>query len=124
MSATHRSWDADEVCTAIRTAFPGVPPERLTQTAFAVEEEHGDTEVGPPPEHYAEESVEDDITDEIDAIVEAHRLLYRAKAGLAATREILETHQQLLPQVEQLLAFIATQQEGRHGRALERRRAA
>ncbi|MDA0970654.1 MAG: acyl-ACP--UDP-N-acetylglucosamine O-acyltransferase [Planctomycetota bacterium] len=61
---------------------------------------------------------------EIDAIVEAHRLLYRAKAGLAATREILETHQQLLPQVEQLLAFIATQQEGRHGRALERRRAA
>jgi len=61
---------------------------------------------------------------EIKAIVEAHRLLYRAKAGLAATREILETHQQLLPQVEELLAFIATQQEGRHGRALERRRAA
>lgn len=63
-------------------------------------------------------------THEISAIVEAHRLLYRAKAGLAATREILETHQQLLPQVEELLAFIAIQQEGRHGRALERRRAA
>ncbi len=61
---------------------------------------------------------------EIEAIVEAHRLLYRAKAGLAATREILEAHQQLLPQVQELLAFIATQQEGRHGRALERRRAA
>ena len=61
---------------------------------------------------------------EINAIVEAHRLLYRAKAGLAATREILETHQQLLPQVEELLAFIANQQEGRHGRALEKRRAA
>ena len=61
---------------------------------------------------------------EIGAIVEAHRLLYRAKAGLAATREILETHQQLVPQVAELLAFIATQQEGRHGRALERRRAA
>jgi UDP-N-acetylglucosamine acyltransferase len=61
---------------------------------------------------------------EIEAIVEAHRLLYRAKAGLAATREILEAHQQLLPQVQELLAFIATQQEGRHGRALERRMAA
>lgn len=61
---------------------------------------------------------------EIKAIVEAHRLLYRAKAGLSATREILETHQQLLPQVEELLSFIATQQEGRHGRALEKRRAA
>lgn len=61
---------------------------------------------------------------EIDAIVEAHRLLFRAKVGLAATREILETHQQLLPQVEELLSFIASQQDGRHGRALERRRAA
>ena len=63
-------------------------------------------------------------THEIAAIVEAHRLLYRAKAGLAATREILEAHQQLVPQVQELLAFIATQAEGRHGRALEKRRAA
>jgi UDP-N-acetylglucosamine acyltransferase len=61
---------------------------------------------------------------EMEAIVEAHRLLYRAKVGLSATREILETHQQLVPQVEELLTFIATQQEGRHGRALEKRRAA
>ncbi|CAK0862474.1 unnamed protein product [Prorocentrum cordatum] len=89
MSATHRSWNVEEVCTAIRTAFPGVPPERLTQTAFAVEEEHGDTEVGPPPEHYAEESVEDDITDEIDAIVQAAEPIDEADAV-----EILATWKQ------------------------------
>ena len=39
MSATQRSWEVDEVATAIRTAFPGVPPERLTQSAFGVDEE-------------------------------------------------------------------------------------
>ena len=37
MSATHWSWHADEVRTAIRTAFPGVPPKRLARAAYAAE---------------------------------------------------------------------------------------
>lgn len=61
---------------------------------------------------------------EMNAIGEAHRLLYRAKVGLTASRGILEAHGHLIPVVEDLLAFVAVQQEGRHGRALERRRAA
>ncbi|CAK0911130.1 unnamed protein product, partial [Prorocentrum cordatum] len=71
MSATHLSWNVDEVCTAIRTAFPGIPPERLTQAACAVEEEFVDSEAPPPPEPYQEEGAEDDVTQEIDAIVQA-----------------------------------------------------
>jgi UDP-N-acetylglucosamine acyltransferase len=60
----------------------------------------------------------------IDSLAEAHRLLYRAKVGLEHAREILRGHDQLTPEVNQLLAFISCQQEGRHGRARERRRAA
>ena len=71
MSATHRSWNVDEVCTAIRTAFPGIPPERLTQAAYAVEEGPGDDQLPPPPEPYQEEGAEDDVTQELDAIVQS-----------------------------------------------------
>jgi UDP-N-acetylglucosamine acyltransferase len=60
----------------------------------------------------------------IDALAEAHRLLYRSKVGLAAAREVLRGKEQLCPEVEKLLAFIETQQEGRHGRGRELRRAA
>lgn len=60
----------------------------------------------------------------IDSLAEAHRLLYRAKVGLEHAREILRSHDQFTPQVQQLLSFIEQQQEGRHGRARERRRAA
>lgn len=60
----------------------------------------------------------------IDALAEAHRLLYRAKVGLDHAREILRGNAQLLPQVNELLSFVQSQQEGRHGRARERRRAA
>jgi UDP-N-acetylglucosamine acyltransferase len=60
----------------------------------------------------------------IEAIAEAHRLLYRGKVGLEPAREILRTQGMLPPAVEELLAFLARQQEGRHGRARERRRAA
>lgn len=62
--------------------------------------------------------------DTIECIAESHRLIYRAKVGLDHAREILRTNEQLLPQVNQLLAFIQNQQEGKHGRARERRRAA
>lgn len=60
----------------------------------------------------------------IAAVTEAHRLLYRAKVGLEPAREILRSQGMLLPDVVQLLEFLAMQQEGRHGRARERRRAA
>jgi UDP-N-acetylglucosamine acyltransferase len=60
----------------------------------------------------------------IDCLAEAHRLIYRAKVGLDAAREILRGNGQLVPQVNQLLAFVEVQQDGRHGRSRERRRAA
>jgi UDP-N-acetylglucosamine acyltransferase len=60
----------------------------------------------------------------IDALAEAHRLLYRGKIGLEAAREILRSNGQLVPQVNQLLSFVEGQQEGRHGRGREVRRAA
>jgi UDP-N-acetylglucosamine acyltransferase len=60
----------------------------------------------------------------IDCLAEAHRLIYRAKVGLDPAREILRGNNQLVPQVNQLLAFIEGQQEGRHGRGREARRAA
>ena len=60
----------------------------------------------------------------IDAVTEAHRLLYRAKVGLEPAREILRQQGMLGPDVDQLLEFLTLQQGGRHGRARERRRAA
>jgi UDP-N-acetylglucosamine acyltransferase len=60
----------------------------------------------------------------IEAVAEAHRLLYRAKVGLESAREILGSQGMLLPEVLQLLEFLIRQKEGRHGRARERRRAA
>jgi UDP-N-acetylglucosamine acyltransferase len=60
----------------------------------------------------------------IACLAEAHRLLYRAKVGLEHARDILRGNQQLCPEVEYLLGFVAQQQQGRHGRAREARRAA
>jgi UDP-N-acetylglucosamine acyltransferase len=60
----------------------------------------------------------------IDCLAEAHRLIYRAKVGLDPAREILRGNGQLVPQVNQLLAFVEGQQDGRHGRGREARRAA
>jgi len=60
----------------------------------------------------------------IEAISEAHRLLYRAKVGVEPAREILRSQAMLVPQVEELLEFLDRQQQGRHGRAREGRRAA
>jgi UDP-N-acetylglucosamine acyltransferase len=62
--------------------------------------------------------------DSIEAISEAHRLLYRAKVGLEPAREILRQQGMLGLHVAQLLEFLTLQQQGRHGRARERRRAA
>jgi UDP-N-acetylglucosamine acyltransferase len=60
----------------------------------------------------------------ISALGEAYRLIYRSKVGLDHAREILRANDLLLPQVNVLLNFIQCQQEGRHGRGRERRRAA
>lgn len=62
--------------------------------------------------------------DYIQALIEAHRLIYRAKVGLDHAREILRNNGHLVPPVNHLLNFIQEQQEGRHGRARERRLAA
>jgi UDP-N-acetylglucosamine acyltransferase len=62
--------------------------------------------------------------DTIEALAEAHRLLYRAKVGLDQAREILRSNGKLVPAVNHLLNFVQDQHEGRHGRGRERRRAA
>jgi UDP-N-acetylglucosamine acyltransferase len=63
-------------------------------------------------------------SDVIHSLSEAHRLIYRAKVGLEHAREILRGNDQLVPQVNELLSFVGRQQEGKHGRAREHRRAA
>jgi UDP-N-acetylglucosamine acyltransferase len=60
----------------------------------------------------------------IQALAEAHRLLYRARVGLDNAWEILRSNGQLVPQVNHLLSFVQGQHEGMHGRGRERRRAA
>ena len=63
-------------------------------------------------------------SDAISALSQAHRLIYRAKVGLDQAREILRSNTQLCPQVNHLLSFVQNQQEGRHGRSRDIRRAA
>ena len=58
------------------------------------------------------------------ALAEAHKLIYRSKVGVDNAREILRSNGSLVPAVNHLISFIQNQQEGRHGRARERRRAA
>ena len=60
----------------------------------------------------------------ISALSDSHRLLYRAKVGLDHAREILRTNAKLLPPVNHLLNFVQNQQDGRHGRSRDVRRAA
>jgi UDP-N-acetylglucosamine acyltransferase len=60
----------------------------------------------------------------IECLAEAHRLLYRSKVGLDHAREILRSNGRIVPQVTELLSFVQQQQEGKHGRSRERRRAA
>lgn len=63
-------------------------------------------------------------TEGIDALHEAHRLIYRAKMTANHAAEILESHGHLVPEVKSLLEFIQAQHEGKHGRARERWRKA
>ncbi len=63
-------------------------------------------------------------SESIHSLSEAFRLIYRNKVGLDRAREILRGNDQLVPAVNELLNFIQSQQEGRHGRGRERRRAA
>jgi UDP-N-acetylglucosamine acyltransferase len=63
-------------------------------------------------------------SDVVHCLGEAFRLIYRAKVGLDHAREILRGNDHLVPQVNEMLSFIQGQQEGRHGRGRERRRAA
>jgi UDP-N-acetylglucosamine acyltransferase len=60
----------------------------------------------------------------IHALMEAHRLLYRAKVGLDNAWDILRKNGQLVPEVNYLLSFVQGQHEGMHGRGREGRRAA
>ena len=59
----------------------------------------------------------------IDALHEAHRLIYRAKMSSTHAAEILESHGHSTAEVRNLLEFIESQQLGKHGRARERWRA-
>ena len=63
-------------------------------------------------------------TEAIDSLAMANRLLYRTKVGLLHARDILISKNQLTPEVENLLNFVEGQQEGKHGRGRELRRAA
>ena len=63
-------------------------------------------------------------TQDIRALTEAHRLLYRAKVGLDHAREILRSNGRLVPCVNHLLSTLQYQAEGRHGRGRDRRQAA
>jgi UDP-N-acetylglucosamine acyltransferase len=56
----------------------------------------------------------------IDALHEAHRLIYRAKMNVKQAAPILESHGHLLPEVQKLLDFVDSQHAGKHGRARER----
>jgi UDP-N-acetylglucosamine acyltransferase len=60
----------------------------------------------------------------IQCLAEAHRLLFRAKVGLEHACEVLRAKGLIVPQVTELLSFVQAQQEGRHGRGRDRRRAA
>ena len=48
----------------------------------------------------------------------------RVEVGVEPAREILRSQGMLVPQVNELLEFLERQQQGRHGRARERRKAA
>jgi UDP-N-acetylglucosamine acyltransferase len=62
--------------------------------------------------------------DVIAGLHTAYKLIYISKVGLDNVREILRESHQLYPAVNHLLGSIQMLQEGRHGRARDRRRAA
>lgn len=60
----------------------------------------------------------------IRALAEAHRLIYRAKVGIDAARELLRASDMLLPEVSHLFGFLQHQHGGRNGRGRDQRRVA
>lgn len=57
---------------------------------------------------------------EIEALHEAHRLVFRARMSLAKARETLSDHGHAPETVQRLFAFLEAQEEGRHGRSRDR----
>ena len=60
----------------------------------------------------------------IQALAEAHKLIFRSKVALDNAWEILRSNGHLVPQVNHLLSFLQGQHEGQYGRGRERRKAA
>ena len=58
----------------------------------------------------------------ISGLHEAHRLLYRVRMTVENAAESLRNNGHLCAEVQSLLDYIGSQQQGRHGRARERRR--
>ncbi|MAT68971.1 MAG: acyl-[acyl-carrier-protein]--UDP-N-acetylglucosamine O-acyltransferase [Planctomycetaceae bacterium] len=60
----------------------------------------------------------------IDNLAAAHKLLYRSKVGPGHAYDILKSKGHLCTEVEELFQFLQGQQQGKHGRGREMRRAA
>lgn len=58
----------------------------------------------------------------IEALHEAHRLLYRARVVVDEAEQTLKGLQRYTPEVEHLIRFVRAQHAGAHGRARERER--
>ena len=69
MSATRRSWEFDEVCTASRASFLGCPPDRWSHGTFGVDELEDRTE--DELQDHAEFGGDTEFESEIEALVGA-----------------------------------------------------
>jgi UDP-N-acetylglucosamine acyltransferase len=54
--------------------------------------------------------------DTIVAINEAFRLLFRGRVGTENAREVMRSKEHLVPEIENILAFLETSRTGQHGR--------
>ena len=61
---------------------------------------------------------------DVQALEEAHRLLYRAQVGVERARDILHVNGHWVPCVSHLFNCLQTQAGGRHGRGRDRRKVA
>ena len=69
MSATRRSWEFDDVCMAIRTSFPGCPPDRWPLGTCGVEELEGRIE--DETQDHVEFGDDAELESELEAIARA-----------------------------------------------------
>ena len=60
--------------------------------------------------------------DDIHALTEAFRILYRQRAGVEVAREQLMTRGPIRPVLKQLFEFLDHSGGGRHGRGRDRRK--